>query len=405
MRDGGEIKGQLTTLGGRSSLVKRSTGIIDLTALTNADDATLVAEDGATLDLGTASIDQADLVARKGFTGAGGATLTTSATSWTGTTGFGLTRDFTADGAGSLLDLSSLTTIERSGGNANSRLDILASDGGRVDLTGITGFTDSTSGTNGRIGIEARDDGSLVDLRNLAALSAADVTIDDEAAVLLDQLAAFEEGTIALRSTAAGAADLHVADSFFLGDDGVVDVAGSTAAMVMGLAGPAARDASLTVAIGGRLTGTGTLIGDLVNDGGVVGPGASPGTLSVDGDYVQTLGSILDIEIGGSEQGISFDLLDIAGEATLAGDVEVSLVDGFTPGNGESFVFLAAADGIIGMFDAVFCTNCAGTGVSFSLVHGLDSVSLNAVAPIPLPAAAWLLAPALGALLGRRRRR
>lgn len=405
VRDGGEIKGQLETLGGRSSLVKRSTGLIDLSALTNADDATLVAEDGATLDLGTASIDRADLIARKGFQGAGGATLTTAVTSWTGTNGFALSRDFTADGPGSVLDLSSLTTIERNGGNANSRLDILATDGGLVDLTGITAFADNVSGINGRIGIEASDDGSLVDLRNVTALSSADVTIDDEAVVLLDRLGAFEDGTVLLRSNATAAADLRVADSFFLGDDGVVDVAGSTAAVVAGLAGGPVQDASLTVAVGGRLTGTGTIIGDLVNDGGVVGPGASPGSLSVDGDYAQTLGAILDVEIGGTEQGVDFDLLDIAGQATLAGDVEVSLFGGFLPGNGASFVFLDAADGIIGMFDAVFCTNCDGTGVSFTLTHGLDSVTLVATAaPIPLPAAAWLLAPALGVLVVKRRR-
>ncbi|MGE3568444.1 MAG: hypothetical protein AB7J73_21130, partial [Gammaproteobacteria bacterium] len=87
---------------------------------TSANDATLVAEKQASLDLGGGNLDRSNLIARKGFLGSGGAVLTTGVTSWTGTNGFNLDRDFSADGAGSLLDLASLTHLERSGGSNTS---------------------------------------------------------------------------------------------------------------------------------------------------------------------------------------------------------------------------------------------------------------------------------------------
>ena len=187
VRDGGDITGQLTSITGRSRLLKRGLDdadgdgidMIDLSQLTSANNATLIAEDGATLDLGSTSINQSDLRAVKGFAGSGGAQLTTSVTSWTGTTGFGLSRIFEADGAGTLLDLSSLTTIERSGGNANSDINIRATDGGRIDLTGINGFTDSSSGTNGGINLIARDAGSEIDLANVTTISDVQIEVRD----------------------------------------------------------------------------------------------------------------------------------------------------------------------------------------------------------------------------------
>jgi hypothetical protein len=64
---------------------------------------------------------------------------------------------------------------------------------------------------------------------------------------------------------------------------------------------------------GGVLKGKGT-VRSLVNHGGIVEPGASPGTLSVAGDFAQT-GGTLRIEDG--------DLLAVGGNATLGGTLEV----------------------------------------------------------------------------------
>ena len=137
---------------------------------------------------------------------------------------------------------------------------------------------------------------------------------------------------------------------------------------------------------------------------GSLAPGQSPGTLSVDGAYEQGAAAILALEIGGLSQGAAFDFLDVSGTASLAGLVEVSLFDGYVPTLGATFEFLEAAGGISGVFDGITCANCGD--VAFELVYGAHTVSLNAVAaPVPLPAAVWLLASALAGLAGTRRRR
>lgn len=295
--------------------------------------------------------------------------MRTAVTSWTGTTDFALTRQFAADGAGSLLDLSSLSTVVRSGGSTNSHLNINATDGGRVDLSGLTAFTDNASGTNGRVRITANGANCVVDLGQVTSMAATDITVDETAMVEADQLTAFAGGTIILESTAASAADLHVANTFTLSDGAVVNVAGSTAVLV-------------------------------------VGPGNSPGTLTVTGDYAQLDTAALAIEIGGTDPGVGFELLAVSGLATIAGIVEVSLWDAFVPNLGNSFVFLTAAAGIDRLFDGVSCTNCASAGVAFELLHGADFVSLTAVAaPIPVPAALWLLGSGLLALTWQHRKR
>ena len=95
----------------------------------------------------------------------------------------------------------------------------------------------------------------------------------------------------------------------------------------------------------GVVGGSGTIGGDLTNNGGTVAPGSSPGTLSVGGNYTQTAGSTLAIEIAGLLDG-EFDLLDIAGTATLDGILDISLLS-LTPSPNDSFTVLSAALGII----------------------------------------------------------
>ncbi|MFT5394502.1 MAG: hypothetical protein ACI8PT_004713, partial [Gammaproteobacteria bacterium] len=134
--------------------------------------------------------------------------------------------------------------------------------------------------------------------------------------------------------------------------------------------------------------------------------GNSPGTLMVQGDYQQGADAALFIELGGTEQGVKFDYLDISGQATIEGRIEVSLVDSFSPLHGASFEFLSALGGVLGVFNQLTCTNCIGTGVSFEVEYGTNFANLNAVvAPVPLPGAVWLLLSALGVFVGIRQRR
>ena len=61
---------------------------------------------------------------------------------------------------------------------------------------------------------------------------------------------------------------------------------------------------------GGVLKGTGEVKGDVVNNGGTIRPGASPGTLNVDGDFTQGSGGTLEIEVDGEGAG-QFDVVAV----------------------------------------------------------------------------------------------
>jgi hypothetical protein len=79
----------------------------------------------------------------------------------------------------------------------------------------------------------------------------------------------------------------------------------------------------------GTCGGTGTIFGSLNNDA-TVAPGNSPGILTVDGNYTQGASGTLALEIGGLVPGEEHDKLVVTGTATLAGTLDVSLINGFT---------------------------------------------------------------------------
>jgi hypothetical protein len=116
-------------------------------------------------------------------------------------------------------------------------------------------------------------------------------------------------------------------------------------------------DSGQTVVKAGTLVGTGTLDHLTVRDGGVVGPGNSVGTLSVENSFTMDAGATLSIEIGGADNSNpaapQFDQLVVGGTATLAGILQVELVDlgagVFSPGLDDSFPIVMAG-GLSGSF-------------------------------------------------------
>ena len=168
--------------------------------------------------------------------------------------------------------------------------------------------------------------------------------------------------------------------------------------MVDGVLAPTGTSVNLQ---GGVLGGTGTVTTSVNNTGGQVAPGNSPGRLDITGDYSQSdLGSIA-IELGGYAAETDFDLLAVSGDATdLAGNVDVTLINGFLPTVGDMFTFLVAAQvsGALG----VNCIACSGR--VFDVDIGTDFAKLT-VPAVPLPPAALLFASALigMAVVSRRR--
>jgi hypothetical protein len=92
----------------------------------------------------------------------------------------------------------------------------------------------------------------------------------------------------------------------------------------------------------GTCAGSGTVGGDLNNSSATVAPGNSPGILTIDGNYTQGSGGKLAIEIGGQTPGEEHDKLVVTGIASLAGALDVTLINSFTPSNGNAFDILDA---------------------------------------------------------------
>jgi outer membrane autotransporter protein len=79
----------------------------------------------------------------------------------------------------------------------------------------------------------------------------------------------------------------------------------------------------------------------MIVNGAIVSPGSSPGTLTINGNYTQTAAGVLQMELGGLTPGSGFDRLVVNGHATLAGTLNVTLVNGFTPSVGDTFSLLS----------------------------------------------------------------
>jgi hypothetical protein len=152
-------------------------------------------------------------------------------------------------------------------------------------------------------------------------------------------------GTASLTFTNSGT--IHVQSgtvrvgSGFQPNDGTINVeAGTTFAKTGG---------SLTNTGFIRGKGTVDVTGNTLFNNGTVAPGASPGTLTVAGNYTQGSNGVFAVELGGTTQGSTYDLLQVTGTATLDGKLNVSLFGGFTGAVGNVFD-VATYNNVIGNF-------------------------------------------------------
>jgi hypothetical protein len=197
---------------------------------------------------------------------------------------------------------------------------------------------------------------------------------------------AIEIGTVT-GATAEGA--IHVGANGHLQDDGQITGA-------------------LTVDKGGMVGGSGTINGKLTN-AGTIAPG-DPQTLTLDGNYVQLPGGVLDIQVAGTDSD-SYDHFDVKGSVTLdaGGMLELDFIDGFAPQTGDVFDFMTATRTTTGSgFDDVMITGLA-PGFDYMLGKtsggGFGLTALNDGVSVPEPGSvALLLGGGLLMLKGRRRR-
>jgi T5SS/PEP-CTERM-associated repeat protein len=162
----------------------------------------------------------------------------------------------------------------------------------------------------------------------------------------------------------------------------VSSFAPGTGTLTVANGGTVSAQSGLSVRVLGTLRGDGTIVGNVGNVG-VVAPGNSAGTLHINGNYTQAASGRTQIEISGTAPGSQFDMLDITGQATLDGTLQVSFIDGFSPPTGATVFEVVHADGgVIGSFDTLLLPPLpdgsawafAETSVSFFLI--LQSATL-----------------------------
>ena len=97
---------------------------------------------------------------------------------------------------------------------------------------------------------------------------------------------------------------------------------------------------TVTVAGGATLLGRGPTGAVVVQSGGVLSPGASPGKLTVS-SLTLSAGSTLNIELEGTTQGVTYDWIEVTGLAVLDGTLNVT--GSYVPQREDNFRFLTYA--------------------------------------------------------------
>ena len=258
-------------------------------------------------------------------------------------------------------------TLEVSGAGRVSAQGVFIGDGpGGVATTSVTGAgsvitaTENVVGWYGNGSLDVSAGGSVVSGTGAVAVidgSGGDVVLDSGGSwrVASDLTLGDGEGAIHVRN----GGQLDVGGSATIGPLSVIEMQGGTLTA-----------ATIDTQPGGTFdfqTGTlhvDTFDGDLVNVGGTLAPGRSPGITAVIGDYEQQAEATLAIEIGGEVAGEAHDLLTVSSAAVLDGELQLSLIDGFLPALYDSLTIINTEDGIQGIFGEV-------DGVGYAPNYGL----------------------------------
>ena len=163
----------------------------------------------------------------------------------------------------------------------------------------------------------------------------------------------------------------------------------------------------------GTVSGGGTLqLGNLTTFfGGELEPGSEIGALTIAGDIEFAADALLNIELGGTQQILEYDLLAINGDLELDGLLQVSLVDDFADSilSSDTFTILTVSNSLIGTFDGVLdneqLITSDGTGAFTVNYSGSDVILSNYITiAVPEPSGTVLLAMVFGLGAFRRKR-
>lgn len=127
---------------------------------------------------------------------------------------------------------------------------------------------------------------------------------------------------------------------------------------------------------GGLLSGSGGVVGSVMNNGGYIMPGSQgrPGSIDVAGNFTQAAKGTTILESGGYLPGL-FDRLNVAGAGNLGGTLDVKTINGYTPGTQDVYVPLSFSS-VSGAFSKV-SSNANVTVTSRGVLSSVDVTKPN----------------------------
>ncbi len=322
--------GPVQVIGGQLTVEDDFNDIFDL-----ASGQTLTASSDAQVDFGAYNINEGTTVEINSGADLSALTLNVGASTGSGT--------LVVDGLGSSVTSDFAGTWATSGHTA----DVTFRQQATGDLNGVLMANSTAAGTTATLAIEsgATVTATGIQMANFGgATTTAMVTIDGVGS----SLTLTSTGSLDIGHASLGSATVNVQnDGTLILEDGIATI---NATGTINLSGGTLDAATIEHTDGGVFNFTGgtlhveTFDGDLTNQGGTLAPGTSPGTTDVTGSYDQQSGT-LEIEIGGTGAG-DFDVLDVTGSATLAGMLDVQLIDlgggTYSPLAGDSFEILTS---------------------------------------------------------------
>ncbi|MGI9308605.1 MAG: hypothetical protein ACR2P6_05040 [Gammaproteobacteria bacterium] len=343
------------------------------------------------------------------------------------------------DGPGTLVEASYIVSTESIGEG-----EIRVTNGGRIETAWLAGiqYTDvDVIGTGSRIDAERVDTRSRIGVYNGASVNAAsffDVGFDydldghDFASEVNVVGASISAGTyvrlqdavsLNLKGGIVSSQAVNIEEGAALNVSGIFAGAGLGGSLI---SGDVTNDGSIAVTNNGEANfadavvnngsfhvegGSRSIFAGAVSGSGAftglgelyfldsVGPGNSPGLLTVEGDVNFSGSSTFIAELAGLTRGTEYDAFDIGGIADLSGTLEVLFIDGFDAEVGDAFNLLTAGT-IIGEFDIALLPELARQDMFWATDYilnagGADRLRIRAV---PIPGAVWLFVSALGFL-------
>jgi len=125
----------------------------------------------------------------------------------------------------------------------------------------------------------------------------------------------------------------------------------------------------------GRIQGAGQLIVPRVDNGGVIAPTGEL-RIEADGVFTQNMLGSLEFDLGGFSQGVSYDVLRVAGGAFLEGGAKIFLANNFVPAVGTRFDVLTAAN-VSGLFDSLNVVAPQGVEFAGQLLYAANKVTFQ----------------------------